>query len=361
MYRSIEVDNFRGFCRLVMDNLSRINLVAGVNNVGKTALLEAIFIHSGAYNPSITMSLDNFRGIDRLHIEMGSFEKTPWDSLFYNFDRSKEVEISGEFEEGGSRKIHLRVISPADEPSESLPIIHYDTMKLQKMDLSPDNTLLLKLDYEESPGEKTGSAFLIIDQQGVRSSLARRSPFPVYFLPARFRIPLAEEAEKYGKLEISGKQDVLLEALRIIEPKLQRVTMVAMGGVPILYGDIGLEQMLPLSYMGDGMSRLASLILAIGNAKNGVVLVDEIENGFHHKVMAKVWSAIAKAARRFNCQVFATTHSLECIASAHKAFSEEDRYDLRVHRLDRTDDKVSATTFGQDELDVAFEMKMDIR
>jgi len=113
--------------------------------------------------------------------------------------------------------------------------------------------------------------------------------------------------------------------------------------------------------MGDGMSRLASLILAIGNAKNGVVLVDEIENGFHHRVMAKVWRAIAKAARRFNCQLFATTHSLECIASAHKAFSKEESYDLLVHRLDRTDDKVSATTFGQDELDVAFEMKMDIR
>jgi hypothetical protein len=361
MYRSIEVDNFRGFRRLVMDNLSRINLIAGVNNVGKTALLEAIFIHSGAYNPSITMILDNFRGINRLHIDLSSSYKTPWDSLFYNFNRSKEIEIRGEFEEGGSRKIHLRVVSPADEPSESLPAIHYDSLKLQKMDVSPDNTLILKLDYEESPGDKKGSSFLILDSQGMRSSLARRSPFPAYFLPARFRIPLAEDAERYGKLEISGKQDVLLDALQIIEPKLQRVTVVAMGGVPILYGDIGLEQMLPLSYMGDGMSRLASLILAIGNAKNGVVLVDEIENGFHHKVMPKVWSAIAKTARRFNCQVFATTHSLECIASAHKAFCQENHYDLLVHRLDKVDDNVVAVAFGRDELDAAFEMKMDVR
>lgn len=361
MYSCIEIENFRGFRGFVMSRLKRINLIAGANNVGKSALLEAIYIHCGAYNPSITMNLDNFRGINRHHIEILSSDKTPWDSLFYNFDRSKEIEISGEFEEGGSRKIRLRVVSPADESTESLSAIQYDSLKLQKMDVSPDDTLILKLDYEEPLGDKKGSSLLILDQQGMRSSFVRRSPFPAYFLPARFRIPLAEEAERYGRLEISGKQDVLLEALQIIEPKLKRVTVVAMGGIPILYGDIGLEQMLPLSYMGDGMTRLASLILAIGNAGNGVVLIDEIENGFHHKVMPKVWSAVARAARRFNCQLFATTHSLECIASAHKAFSQEDNYDLLVHRLDRADDKVSATVFGRDELDAAFEMKMDVR
>jgi len=43
MYQSFRIKNFRGFRDLTLDSLERINLIAGKNNVGKTALLEAIF------------------------------------------------------------------------------------------------------------------------------------------------------------------------------------------------------------------------------------------------------------------------------------------------------------------------------
>ncbi len=119
--------------------------------------------------------------------------------------------------------------------------------------------------------------------------------------------------------------------------------------------------MLQLSYMGDGMSKLASIILAIGNAKDGVVLIDEIENGFHHSIMQKVWAAIDRAARHSNTQIFATTHSLECIIAAHKAFIEGEQYDLLVHRLDKIDNMIKDVTFSRCDLDIAFESKMDVR
>ncbi|MBN1565485.1 MAG: AAA family ATPase, partial [Anaerolineae bacterium] len=43
MYTSFHIKNFRGFRDLTLDGLARVNLIAGGNNVGKTALLEAIF------------------------------------------------------------------------------------------------------------------------------------------------------------------------------------------------------------------------------------------------------------------------------------------------------------------------------
>jgi AAA15 family ATPase/GTPase len=46
MYKSIIVDNFRTFSKLDFSDLIRINLTAGKNNVGKTSLLEAIFLLS---------------------------------------------------------------------------------------------------------------------------------------------------------------------------------------------------------------------------------------------------------------------------------------------------------------------------
>lgn len=78
MYKSFEIRNFRCFPRLTLAHLERINLIAGVNNIGKTALLEALFLHCGAYNPELTLRLNTFRGIDTVKVERGRWtENTP--------------------------------------------------------------------------------------------------------------------------------------------------------------------------------------------------------------------------------------------------------------------------------------------
>lgn len=367
MYKSVKINNFKGFKEFELDNIDRINLIAGLNNVGKTALLEAIFLHCGAYNPSLTLSIDKFRGIEKIHVEFtGASEKSPWDSLFNNFDKSRKIEIKGEFTEGYSRKIGLQVVRPSGESPEKGPIIQYGPSALRNYPLDTENTIVLRLNYEEFTGKKinkknSGASFLSIGPNGVSTPMVKRPPFSTIFVPARYRIPPEEDAKRFGDLEVVGQQDMLLDALKLIEPKLKRVAVVATSGVPVLYGDIGLSQMLPLPYMGDGMSRLASLILAIGYSKGGVVLVDEIENGFHHTMLQKVWAAIGKASRHSNTQVFATTHSLECIIAAHKAFTQAEHYDLLVHRLNRVDDTIKDVTFSQCDLDTAFELKMDVR
>jgi hypothetical protein len=369
MYKSIEINNFKGFRKFALDKISRINLITGVNNVGKTTMLEAMFIHGGAYNPSLTLSIDKFRGIDKLRFKMGAEDNTPWDALFNDFDTSCDIEIKGEFADRSTRKISLQIVRPSEDSPEKGPIIQYgasDPMgpsHRQSLQAYPGNTIVLRLNYEESPGNKIGTSFLILGPEGTKVPLIRAPKTPIIFLPARLRVSVEEDAERFGKLEIEGQQDMLLEALNVIEPRLKRIAVVAMGGQPVLYGDIGLSRMLMLTYMGDGMSRLASLILAIGNAKNGVVLIDEIENGFHHTMMPKVWEAIDKASRDFNTQVFATTHSLECVISAHKAFSKEEYSDdLLVHRLERVDnDEVKDIVFSQDDFKTSLRLRMDIR
>jgi len=64
VYQSFEVGNFRCFRKLNLAQLERVNLIAGMNNVGKTALLEALFLHCSAYNPELTLRLNAFRGIE---------------------------------------------------------------------------------------------------------------------------------------------------------------------------------------------------------------------------------------------------------------------------------------------------------
>jgi hypothetical protein len=203
---------------------------------------------------------------------------------------------------------------------------------------------------------------MIIDQKGIRTEpIPPPPPFPAFFLAARTRIPLQEDSERFGKLEIIGKQDVLLKTLQVLEPRLIKLSVIVSGGVPIVHGDIGMGRLMPLPVMGEGMARLASLVLAVGNAANGVVMVDEIENGLHHTILPKVWLAIGEAAREFNTQIFATTHSLECIEAAHKAFKESGIYDFRLHRLDRIGDSIKGVTYDEETLEAAIETGLEVR
>lgn len=360
MYQSFKVSNFRCFGELILTDLERVNLIAGVNNVGKTALLEALFLHCGAYNPALALRINAFRGIEQVKLELGRWVEPPWDSLFNQFDTSKKVELVSENGETGRRVVRLEVVRRSEELTKIGQSLRHGPDESESPPLSSESAQVLALECKE--GEQYSRYYMILDQKGIRSEpIAPPPPFQTVFLAARVRIPLAEDAERFGKLEIIGRQDALLKALQVIEPRLRRLAVVVASGVPMMHGDIGLGRLVPLPVMGEGMARLASLVLAIGNAPNGVVLVDEIENGLHHTILPQVWRAIGEAAREFNTQVFATTHSLECIVAAHRAFVASECYDFRLHRLDRRDGTIRAVTYDQDTLAAAIETGLEVR
>ncbi len=71
------------------------------------------------------------------------------------------------------------------------------------------------------------------------------------------------------------------------------------------------------------MGRLLGVALALVNASDGVLLIDEIESGLHYTVQADMWRLIFRVAHRLNVQVFATTHSWDCIEAFQKAALED--------------------------------------
>jgi predicted ATP-dependent endonuclease of OLD family len=77
--------------------------------------------------------------------------------------------------------------------------------------------------------------------------------------------------------------------------------------------------------------------------------------------MKNVWRVINKASREFNVQVFATTHSRECIVAAHEAMEESGDYDFRLHRLERVEKKVKVTTLGRADLSSIIESGFEVR
>src|SRR4030042_5903359 len=110
MYSSFEVRNFKCFGDLKIAGLRRINLISGMNNVGKTAFLEALFVHCGAYNPGLVLRVNSLRGVDVIEVEMAKWGGTPWDSIFIDFRTFETVELIGENDKTGRRMVRLRIL-----------------------------------------------------------------------------------------------------------------------------------------------------------------------------------------------------------------------------------------------------------
>lgn len=372
MFQSLIVSGFRCFRDLKVEHLERVNLIGGKNNVGKTALLEAIFLLLGPDNPELPVRLGPLRGIQWLE----AVPEETWGWLFLERRTQETIEITARDE---SKQFHRLRIRLAQADATQLPPGSNGNQTRAKPIASATTALgprELVLEYEEGEKERIVSrASLVVegDQVKVRIERGTGPSLPLFQRGAAGRFPLGvfltsaahypqENAKRFSQLQEVGREGEVLESLRILEPRLQRLVVSAIGpGFPIIQGDIGIGRLVPIQLMGEGMARLLSYLLAIADAAKGTVLIDEVENGLHYTVLPQVWKAIGVFSRNFETQVFATTHSGECIRAAHEVFAASDRYDFAYHRLARRGEKVGSVTFDREMLSTALATGLEPR
>jgi len=359
MFTSFTLKNFRCFRELQIEPLERVNLIAGKNNTGKTALLEAIFLQLGPNNPMLSLQLNAWRGIEPTNIDAEEI----WGWLFFGRHIDTTIEILGMYP-GRHIEQHKNMLQiRLEEPEETRLVPNEETDQQSSISRSLTTApnwreLVWKL-YDEIGQSWTSR--ISLSSAGMKVSRARLAPSPPgRFLPTRARFP-NEDVECFSKLEQIGRQDEVVKPLQLLEPRLRRLAVLVTSGVPFIHGDIGIGRMVPLPMMGEGIVRLLSMVLAIANAPGGTVLIDEIENGLHHSILVPVWQALAQAARQADVQIFATTHSYECVTAAHEAFATSGIYDMRLHRLERVGEDIKVMTYDQESLDISLEKNWEIR
>lgn len=354
MYKSFSVKNFRGFDDLRVEPLGRVNLIAGRNNVGKTALLEALFIHSGM-NPELPIRMNMWRDVPP-----SRYPTEVWGPLFRNLDIEVPITILSVDSRDRTRKL---VIELAKAKETVIPLRPSTSGSLPDKEAGWFEGRVeggeLVFTYEDELGKTVrGRALLERDRIHIEQP-EEGYLLPTIFLPARRKVP--EDAQRFGRLDVAGRQQEVVEALKVIEPRLKRLTVVATPDGPKVYGDIGLLRAIPVSLIGEGMARMLSVVLALADAREGIVLIDEVDNGIHHRVMVNAWRVIAEFTRKYDVQLFASTHSEECIRSAYLAFEELGPDEFRLHRLIRRDAKVTAMTYDHEMLAAALDTGLEVR
>jgi AAA domain, putative AbiEii toxin, Type IV TA system len=214
----------------------------------------------------------------------------------------------------------------------------------------------------------------LLPKQGVPSELLRvyrqfddKHDVKLQWIPSN-GLSAKEMIDFFNQIVLTPEEELAIEALQIIEPTIRRIAPSGThnnesgsshGGFLVLKN--GLSQRVPIGSMGDGIWRCLGLALKIANAKDGILLVDEIDTGLHFSAMLGMWKMIWKTAERLNVQVFATTHSRDCWESlAEIAETENVQNDeIMIHRIEKG--KESSVTFNPRQMAIAAEERLEVR
>jgi AAA15 family ATPase/GTPase len=377
MIKSLLIRNFRIFKEIEIKKLSRVNLFVGKNNSGKSCLIEALQIYATKGNPKILYEINTNRDEDWESIIAENNDTSVQevaDPFSYIFNGYSLPEIDGESIE----------IGPTDDDSERLKIrlrafqiIEDEEGRRRRVPLEQnfikDELVDVQVALETIQDDKRYH-YITLDSH--KPSYRRR----IYSGPKDVNInhqvvPTQNiSADKlsvlWDNINLTDLEDEVVSCLKIIDSNIEGVALVGdvvsdrigrkKKRIPIIRYK-GLNERIPLKTMGDGLTRLFHIILALVNSKNGFLLIDEFENGLHWTIHPKIWDIIIRLSQELNVQIIATTHSRDCIKGFYDVWSSKEEY-ASFYRLET--DQIKGTkiiNYTCEMLSDAIESDVEIR
>lgn len=364
MYTQFSIDNFRGISSLHLERLARVNLLVGSNSVGKTTVLEAIWMLRGAGNPELPLNMALQRGGKPV---FAPAPETHWLTLFPNFDADLEIKLSGDTGNDRFESLRLRGFSGVQTSISSNTgngMTHSgESGGTGRISTVEPPRYSFQMRYSDDGGDETISTFEVV------KDVARISPNPQITRPAvllstRNSPDASEIAALFSSSQDRGRLHELVDGVRILDPAIDELSLgfSLQENRPVLYmHKAGVERRLPFDISGGGGRRVLEMLISILSEDAIPVMIDEFENGIYYGNLERVWRAIDRASQLSGCQLFVTTHSLECIYAALNAFQFEHPEDLRIFRLESRNGKSRAVDYDFEVALAAAEANLEIR
>ncbi len=367
-YPDLKIEGFRGIKDLHIQRLGRVNLITGKNNTGKSTVLEALLLHANNGAPRVIGDILASRGeylreTRSRDLPVESDSAGPVATLFHGFPSAAEDFsriVIGTSGHGRYLKleIHLDWYGMAENDEGMRRLIPLE----EAPEADSDPVLALVIEFEMRQRIIRASRLRRLMEESLPSAAEGRvscvSVSPYSANSTRALGPL------WDAVALTEDEDRVVEALQIIESGIVAATMVEeegyRGSRKVMARIKGLQRPMPLRSLGDGVNRLFSIALSMVNAKGGILLIDEFENGLHYSAQADVWRMIFELASRLDVQVFATTHSWDAVKGFQQAASESPQEGMLL-RLVRWRGKLYVTSADEDDLEIITRDNIEVR
>ncbi|MBJ7898920.1 MAG: AAA family ATPase [Cyanobacteria bacterium RI_101] len=336
---SFTIQQFRGVRDLALRDLGHINLLVGINNSGKTSVLEALSVYchpldikawlntarqrEEGYRSSRTPSLDALQwlfahdftpktesigtgtislaasGAFDVQQMKATYEKI--EGIFVSEKRSRSVAGEDQFDESEEEQVDDSDDPPEERKGLDLKIELYTRQMSFFEDKKPSliqSHQLWEHEFLKTSGKREPSL-----PTSMVTPVSHRSDI------GQFR--LLSEAQFHN-----FKADVL-ELLRQMDHNISDIEILLPSGsissrfnIYIQHEVLGLA---PISTFGDGVRRLLHIALKLASVRGGIFLIDELESTVHTEALQSSFSWLVKWCQKMNVQLFATTHSLEAV------------------------------------------------
>lgn len=358
---SLYIKGFKSIEEVNLESVSQINLIAGDNNVGKSTILEAIYTYAHNGAPEALMQMA-FHRMNVIGVRDNSDYESKTGEIFlqyfngWKFKTGKSIDIKV----SDNRSLNMR-----------LGYVHQEQIMINDA-IIPQRLFRCDENADEDADAQKGISiqtnndvtFFSFDRIR-RTSNGIEAAMPVQFIHT-YLTQKDLNSRLWDSIALTGLEKYVVDALRIIEPEIENLAFIEepyldIAGrrhnrVPyiILKNKSG---RVPLSIMGDGMNRILSVILGLVCSKDGICLIDEIENGIYYKRQPELWDMICLMVRELDIQLFATTHSLDCIRN----FSASATDNAQFIRLEKRKTGIKAVCYNPDELKVALDNDIELR
>ena len=334
MLKTFTIDNFRLFNQFEIASLKRVNLLVGKNNSGKSALLEALELYSSnaAYSTLQKLISDrNENWSKNGQLDLKHYMDVPMRHLFRGH-RLPEVGNRGiHLGQGSDETVVLRLYLAGYQVSQDENgtirrnlISSSETHEL----LGEDNIEIALVAHDFQSIRRIKSLGQSVTGYNKSRSLIDVEPKLPYQIVPMHNISAREIATLWDMVGLTPLAPEVIKGLQLIDPCITGILFVESSehpGIRIpLISSTNSSEPLPLKSLGDGITRLFNIIVALVCAKNGILLIDEFENGLHWSVQEAVWKTIFRLANHLNVQVFATTHSRDCVSGFQAAWENNE-------------------------------------
>lgn len=361
MIKKIRIENFKNFEEFEYDGFRQVNLIAGKNNVGKTNLLEAIYLgYRQFYGPDMRDIL--FRRNEwkaDYAFDDQEINKALLSSFVFNRDREKEGKtVLLDFESFSStfRVTEVNVVEKQTDIGNGKKYIEKEFV--EHTPGSNKSSSGLGVGFSTAPDSQE-SFKLIQDFINGFSSTGKQD---IYF--SQSSTSSTQLADLWDKVVLLNQEPLVFDYLKLIDHKVH--SLYFSGGKreapTALVGHDDFSMKIPLKSLGDGVSKILEVIMLLVVSRNRLLLLDEIENGLHYSVQEKLWRAIFELAspENLNVQIFATTHSRDCFEAFAKV-SNEFKGEGKFIRLQEFNGKIEAVDYDEKEMLGAYESDYEVR